>query len=163
MNWMVLCTKPRSEKKVQERLSLMGYEVYCPCQRILKQWSDRKKWVEEPIFKSYIFIKSAQSEFSKIDILQSQGVVRFLYWLGKPAEVKQVEIDAIKTFLGEYNYIQIHSFDQGSTLKVTEGVFKGAKGRVIYQTKNEIVLKIDQLGMSLSARMSKVSVETLRL
>jgi transcription antitermination factor NusG len=160
---MVLYTKPRSEKKVQEQLSLKGYEVYCPCQRILKQWSDRKKWVEEPIFKSYIFIKSVQSEFCKIDILQSKGVVRFLYWLGKPAEVKQVEIDAIKTFLGEYDCIQTHSFDQGSTLKVTEGMFKGAKGIVMYQTKNEIVLKIDQLGMSLSARISKVNVKTLRL
>ena len=54
--WYVLYTKPKNEKKVYEKLTLQGFECYCPCQRTLKQWSDREKWVEEPIFKSYIFV-----------------------------------------------------------------------------------------------------------
>jgi len=162
MNWMVIYTKPRNEKKVYERLSLMGFQVYCPCQKILKQWSDRKKWVLEPIFKSYIFIHTPQSEKEKIDILQSQGVVRFIYWLGNPALVKQFEIDAIKLFLMEYDSIQANSFDYGSKLKVKEGVLKGSNGIVVHQTKKEVVLRINSLGMSLSAKMSKLKVEVLK-
>ncbi len=163
MDWMVIYTKPRNEKKVYKQLSLMGYKAYCPCQKILKQWSDRKKWVEEPIFKSYIFIQAPQSEKEKIDILQSQGVVRFLYWLGNPAMVKQIEIDAINSFLMEYDSIQSHTFDYGSTLKVKEGALKGSEGIVVYQTKNEVVMRINSLGMALSAQISKLKVEVLKL
>ena len=160
---MVIYTKPRNEKKVFERLSSMGFEVYCPCQKILKQWSDRKKLVTEPIFKSYIFIHAPQSEKDKIDILQTQGVVRFLYWLGNPAQVKQIEIDAIKSFLMKYDSIQVNFFNHGSMLKVKEGVLKGSKGILVSQTKNEVVLRINSLSMSLSAKMSKLMVEVLKL
>jgi len=159
--WSVLYTKPRNEKKVFERLSKQGIESYCPCQKILKQWSDRKKWVEEPIFKSYIFIKSPATESEKVAILQTPGVVRFLYWLGKPAQVKQIEIEAIQNFLGEYELVDTVSFESGSKLNIKEGALKGAKGIVLYQTKNEVVLRIEKLGMSLVARLSKLNVERL--
>tara|TARA_B100001093_G_C26857933_1_gene1028368 strand:- start:4015 stop:4506 length:492 start_codon:yes stop_codon:yes gene_type:complete len=163
MDWIVIYTKPKNEKKVQEQLSIMGHEAYCPCQRKLKQWSDRKKWVQEPIFKSYVFIQPPQSELKKKEILQLHGVVRFLYWLGKPAKVKQTEIDAIKTFVAGYNNIQVHSFNKGITIQVKDGLLKGSKGVVMYQTKNEVILRIDQLGMSLSAKISKTYIEPLRL
>ena len=81
--WNVLYTKSKTEKKVFERLSSLGIDVYCPCQRTLKKWSDRKKWVDEPVFKSYIFVKSPDSESQKLQILNTPGVVRFLYWLGQ--------------------------------------------------------------------------------
>jgi len=156
--WSVLYTKPRNEKKVFERLSKLGIESYCPCQKTLKQWSDRKKWVEEPIFRSYIFIKAPATESEKVAILQTPGVVRFLYWLGKPAQVKQAEIEAIQNFLGEYESVDTVSFDIGSKLNIKEGALKGAKGVVLYQTKNEVVLRIEKLGMSLVARLSKFNV-----
>ena len=159
MIWSVLYTKPRNEKKVFERLSKQGIESYCPCQKTLKQWSDRKKWVEEPIFKSYIFIKAPATESEKVAILQTPGVVRFLYWLGKPAQVKQIEIEAIQNFLGEYELVDTVSFESGSKLNIKEGALKGAKGIVLYQTKNEVVLRIEKLGMSLVARLSKLNVE----
>ena len=96
--WNVLYTKSKTEKKVFERLFNLGIDVFCPFQRTLKKWSDRKKWVDEPVFKSYIFVKSPDSESQKLEILNTPGVVRFLYWLGQPAQVRQVEIDAIRSF-----------------------------------------------------------------
>ena len=157
--WNVLYTKSRNEKKVFERLSKQGVESYCPCQKTLKQWSDRKKWVEEPIFKSYVFIKTPTTESEKIAILQTPGVVRFLYWLGKPAQVQHIEIEAIRNFLGEYEFVDTVSFGVGSKLNVKEGALKGTEGIVLYQTKNEVVLRIEKLGMSLVARLSKFNVE----
>ena len=114
--WNVLYTKSKTEKKVFERLSDLGIDVYCPCQRTLKKWSDRKKWVNEPVFKSYIFVKAPDSESQKLQILNTPGVVRFLYWLGQPAQVRQVEIDAIRSFLGEHQSVESVSFDVGASL-----------------------------------------------
>ena len=161
--WNVLYTKSKTEKKVYERLSNQGIHVYCPCQRILKKWSDRKKWVDEPVFKSYIFVKSPESESKKLQILNTPGVVRFLYWLGQPAQVRQIEIDAIRNFLGEYQSVESVSFDVGLKLNVKQGVLKGSEGVVLYQTKNEVVLRVEKLGMSLIARLRKVSVERINL
>jgi len=161
--WNVLYTKSKSEKKVFERLSDLGIDVYCPCQRTLKKWSDRKKWVDEPVFKSYIFVKSPDSESQKLQILNTPGVVRFLYWLGQPAQVRQVEIDEIRSFLGEHQSVESVSFDVGLKLNVKQGVLKGSEGVVVYQTKNEVVLRVDKLGMSLVARLPKVSVEGISL
>lgn len=158
--WNVLYTKTKNEKKVFDRLSNLGIDAYCPCQRTLKQWSDRKKWVEEPIFKSYIFVKTPESEAQKLQILNTLGVVRFLYWLGKPAQVRQEEIDAIRSFLGEHQSVESVSFDVGLKLNVKQGVLKGSEGVVLYQTKNEVVLRVEKLGMSLVARLPKISVES---
>ena len=161
--WNVLYTKSKSEKKVFERLSDLGIDAYCPCQRTLKKWSDRKKWVDEPVFKSYIFVRSPDSESQKLQILNTPGVVRFLYWLGQPAQVRQVEIDEIRSFLGEHQSVESVSFDVGLKLNVKQGVLKGSEGVVVYQTKNEVVLRVDKLGMSLVARLPKVSVESISL
>ena len=161
--WNVLYTKSKTEKKVFERLFNLGIDVFCPFQRTLKKWSDRKKWVDEPVFKSYIFVKSPDSESQKLEILNTPGVVRFLYWLGQPAQVRQVEIDAIRSFLGQYQSVESVSFDVGLKLNVNQGVLKGSEGVVLYQTKHEVVLRIEKLGMSLVARLPKASVESINL
>ena len=163
MSWNVLHIKSKTEKKVFERLSNLGIDVYCPFQRTLKKWSDRNKWIDEPVFKPYIFVKSPDSEFQKLQILNTPGVVRFLYWLGKPAQVRQVEIDAIRTFLGEHQSVESISFDVGLKLNVKQGALKGSEGIVIYQTKNEVVLRLGKLGMSLVARVPKFNVESINL
>ena len=81
----------------------------------------------------------------------------------QPAQVRQVEIDAIRSFLGEYQSVESVSFDVGLKLNINQGVLKGAEGVVLYQTKNEVVLRIEKLGMSLVARLPKVSVESINL
>ena len=106
----------KNEKKVFERLSNLGIDSYCPCQRTLKQWSNLEKWVDDPVFKSYIFVKVPESESQKLQIINTPGVVRFLYWLGKAAQVRQVEIDGIRSFLGEHQSVESISFDAGLNL-----------------------------------------------
>ena len=81
----------------------------------------------------------------------------------QPAQVRQVEIDAIRSFLGEYQSVESVSFDVGLKLNINQGVLKGSKGVVLYQIKNEVVLRIEKLGMSLVARLPKVSVESINL
>jgi transcription antitermination factor NusG len=151
--WHVVYTKSRNEKKVLKKLLDLGIECYCPLRKTLKQWSDRKKWVEEPIFKSYIFVKSSSSQEKKLTILNVEGVVRFLNWLGAPAQVRQEEINIIKKFLGEYKDVNFNRYDLGATVKVKTGSLKGQIGVVTESTDRHITLTIEKLGMNLTAKL----------
>ncbi len=95
--WTAFYTMPRSEKKTAERLIERGYEVYCPTRTVVKQWSDRRKKVSEPFFTSYLFAKV--NEKLRNEILKDRGVVSNVFWLGKPAIIREQEILAIKSFL----------------------------------------------------------------
>ena len=97
MNWYVVYTKPKWEKKVAEQLNEAGVECYCPLITRMRQWSDRKKKVEVPLFNSYVFVQLAESDRNSVFI--SSGVVRYLFWLGKPAIVQDAEIETIKSWL----------------------------------------------------------------
>src|SRR5271170_7100148 len=103
MNWFVLYTKPRWEKKVYTLLTGNNIEAYCPLNRVRKKWSDRVKWVEEPLFKSYLFVRIAEEEQTAVKM--ANGVVNFVYWLGKPAVVRDEEITIIRKFLDEYSNV----------------------------------------------------------
>ena len=72
-NWWALYTKPRHEKKAKLEIEKKGITVYLPLNRVLRQWSDRKKWIEEPLFPGYIFIHGDAVE--RHQAVQSNGVV----------------------------------------------------------------------------------------
>lgn len=133
-----------------------GIEAYCPVQEVLKQWSDRRKKVMEPLFKSYVFVRIDGSE--RLETLQTRGVVSFVKWLGKPAVIRDEEIAAIKEFLQEYQNIQLRAFDryqQGDEVQVSYGPLSGSHGRVLRQKKHKVTLRIEQLGLDLIAELPK--------
>src|SRR5206468_12120920 len=99
-SWYVVYTKPRWEKKVADLLTRKGIESYCPLNKVKKQWHDRKKIISEPLFTSYVFVHI--SVHSHNNVLQTSGIINFVYWLGKPAVVRDDEIDTIKSFLDHY-------------------------------------------------------------
>src|SRR5215467_4877523 len=101
--WYAVYTKPRWEKKVFSLFMEKGVEAYCPMNRVRKRWSDRLKWVDEPLFRSYIFVRIAEDEQTSVRMIG--GVVNFVYWLGKPAIIKDKEIEIIRKFLNEYQEV----------------------------------------------------------
>lgn len=151
-NWFVLYTKPRNEKKVAEQLAKLGIDVYCPMVKTIKQWSDRKKKVSEPLFKSYVFVKI--EEKMRDSVFQANGVVRYLFWLGKPAIVKEKEIEAIRNFLSETDYSEkALEFEYLQDVDIKHGLFKGQKGKYLYTSKNKLVLEIESLGIAVKASL----------
>ena len=94
--WFAIYTKPRWEKKIAKILNEKGIENYCPLKKVINQWSDRKRIVLEPIFKSYIFVKIDNEK--KWDLKKINGVINFVYWVGKPAVIREQEINIIKKF-----------------------------------------------------------------
>ena len=148
MDWFALYTKPHNEKKVAEKFLSMGIEAYCPTIVVEKQWSDRKKKIQQPLLNSYVFVKLNDQE--RALVFAVPGVVRYLFWLGKPAIVKDSEILAIKEMLEEsYKAITVTGVQPGSTITLQEGVFKGQSATFVEQKGNKTILVLDGLGITL--------------
>lgn len=154
-SWYVIYTRPRWEKKIASILDSKGVENYCPLNRIQRQWSDRKKIVFEPLFKGYIFIKI--SDALKWDVKQIEGIINYVYWLGKPAKVKQEEIDTIKKFLSEFENVEVteSSIQKSSKVLITQGILMNYNGVVVEVLGNKARVQIDSMGIRLSAILDK--------
>ncbi|MRX67948.1 Transcription antitermination factor NusG [Flavobacterium resistens] len=152
MNWYVLYTKPKWEKKVAERLTQIGVECYCPLITQIKQWSDRKKKVEVPLFNSYVFVQL--SEIDRNSVFNIPGVVRYLFWLGKPAVVRDEEINIIKSSLKATNVsdISVSSIQVGDRIKLDSGAFTNQDAIVQEVSKTHYILVLESLGCVLKIK-----------
>lgn len=159
MNWHVLYTKSRSEKAVAAKLSEIGIEVYCPLLKTKKRWSDRWKWVEEPLFKSYCFVKL--SELDREKVFSVKGVVRYLFFCGKPAVIRQEEIDLLKRWLNNYdhNAISTKNFTPNDKVALRSGALMNQTAEVIRNDGNFLVLKLEDLGMMIKVDLRENAVE----
>jgi transcription antitermination factor NusG len=158
-HWYALYTKPRWEKKVHELLLQKGLQAYCPLNKVRKKWSDRYKMVEEPLFKSYVFVRVTDEE--RADVRFVDGVVNYVYWLGKPAQVKDIEIERIKRFLNEFEDVEVEQLPepkQGDKVVITSGVFMDQEGRILSADKKRVEVLIESLGFKLVATLDKEKV-----
>ena len=146
-SWYVLYTKPRHEKKLAERLLSEGRTVYCPLKKVVKQWSDRRKEVEEPLFPSFIFIQCLEQDRNQL--LQHASAVRYLYWLGQPAEVRAEEIQSIRHWMGEVNHQanNIECIPVGSNVRLDAGPLMGQRGKIIEYRGVQVTVLLEQLGI----------------
>ena len=144
--WFVIYTKPKQELKVVTELSKIGIFSYCPTVKMLKQYSDRKKKIEKPLMPSYVMVYI--EECRRSTVFSIPGIVRYLFWLGKPAIIHESEIDIMKQHLeGVYTDISISSLIKGQLYEITEGPLAGKTGKVIEMKKNKVKLEITSLGM----------------
>jgi transcriptional antiterminator RfaH len=152
MNWYVVYTKPKWEKKVAEQLNKLGVHCYCPLVTQIRQWSDRKKKVEVPLFNSYVFV---QLEEKKRDLVfGSTGVVRYLFWLGKPAIVRNEEIKTIAEWLAmdDSLAVSIECLQIGDAIALSSGPFLDQKAIVQEVTNTHYVLVLESLGCVLKMK-----------
>jgi transcriptional antiterminator RfaH len=152
MNWYVVYTKPKWEKKVAEKLTQAGIECYCPLITQIKQWSDRKKKVEVPLFNSYVFVQL--EEIDRNTVFQVPGVVRYLFWLGKPAIVRDEEISIIKKSLNDSNVsdISVSAMKVGDRIKLDSGAFTNQDAIVQEVSNTHYILVLESLGCVLKIK-----------
>jgi transcription antitermination factor NusG len=160
-NWYVVYTKPRWEKKVYTLLTDKNIEAYCPLNKVRRKWSDRVKWVEEPLFKSYVFVKAAAEELTGVRMIS--GVVNFVYWLGKPAIVKNKEIEIIRKFLNDYEEVWTEPIElqKDARVIITRGAFMDKEGRVVKVSHNKVRVLIESIGYSLVAVVARSNVDVV--
>ena len=159
--WYAVHTKPRWEKKVAALLDDAGIDHYCPINKVMRQWSDRKKVVQEPLFKGYVFVQVAEDE--KFKVLQVNGIVNFVYWLGKPATIRANEIDTIKRFLNEFGSIEILKTElkPDKAVRIKQGLLMNYNGIVLELNGNKAKVRIESMGIQLSAFFDKRNLEVL--
>jgi transcription antitermination factor NusG len=160
--WLAVYTRPRWEKKVNQLLAEKGVESYCPLNKVRRKWSDRVKVVEEPLFKSYVFVKVNEEDRS--DVRMTSGVINFVYWQGKPAVIKEKEITAIKRFLDEYENVEVQPLEVkvNQRVKITTGPLMDHEGQVLEVKHKKAKVAIDSLGYILVASVEKTKLATVK-
>lgn len=161
--WYAVYTRPRWEKKVSELLSKRKVENYCPLNRVIHQWADRKKVVFQPLFTSYVFVYASEAEF--LPVKQTDGVLNLVYWLGKPAVIKTEEIDAIKKFLNDYTDVKLEKItvNINDKVRITGGALTMLEGDVIEVKNSTLKVMLPSLGYAMIAEVRKTNVEIINM
>ena len=160
--WLAVYTRPRWEKKVNRLLEEKGVERYCPLNKVRRKWSDRVKVIEEPLFKSYVFVKVNDDD--RTSVRMTPGVINFVYWQGKPAVIKEKEINAIKRFLDEYENVEVHALDVkvNQRVKITTGPLMDQEGQVLEVQHKTAKIAIDSLGYLLVASVDRTKLTSVK-
>jgi transcription antitermination factor NusG len=152
MQWYVLYTKSRTEIKTAGRLNDLGIEVYCPVITELHQWSDRKKKVKVPLFKSYVFVRMEPKNRNLV--FDAPGVVSYLFWLGDRAVVKDEEINVIRQWLecDGVDEAKIEVLNAGDRVTISKGAFKNQETIIKEVGKKTMRLILPSLGCVLEVK-----------
>jgi transcription antitermination factor NusG len=159
--WFALYTRPRCEKKVAEILTRKKIENYCPINKVVKQWSDRKKVIYEPLFTSYVFVRVP--ELTTTSLRQTPGVINLVYWLGKPAVIRDYEIEEIRKFLCEYVNIKLEKtpIRVNDKIRILEGPLMELEGQVLSVGNNTAKVVLPSLGYMMFAEVETTNVKVI--
>ena len=152
MNWFVVYTKPRFEKKVEQRLLANGIEAYCPVRKEIRLWSDRKKKVDVPVLPSMVLVRLEEKDVN--DVFNINGVVRYMFWLGKRAIVRQQEVDILKNYLKGNTIInqEITKFNPGDIINIP--LFNDENGVVERISNNTAWVFLENLGYKIKLNLA---------
>ena len=153
MNWYVICTKPNTELKVASQLNSLGINAFCPSYSFIKKYSDRKKKAEKPLMPRYVLVKMQEKD--RANVFAIPNVIRYLFWLGKPAIVRHEEIEILKNELEGYQSISDKSsLNVGSDFAISTGPFKGINGKILNFSNNMVRLELKSIGLFLTVNIS---------
>jgi transcription antitermination factor NusG len=158
-SWYVIYTKPRHEKKAAEMLQAMGIEAYCPVKMQIKQWTDRKKVVEVPLFNSYLFVNLEEANRSAVFAVSS--VVRYIYWCGAPAIVRNQEIEEIKRWLNDFDHheLEVDYYKADQKVRILSGSFINQEAKIVKQHGKHLVMTLEGLGLVLRVKLDQMILE----
>jgi transcriptional antiterminator RfaH len=161
MSWYVIYTKSRCEKAVADKLSLSGIEVFCPLLKRKKLWSDRWKWVEEPLFRSYCFVNVDEKD--RESVFSVQGVVRYVYHCGQPATIREKEMNLLKSWLLQYDHdsIEATNLNANDRIRIRSGALKDKEAEVLESKGNYALLLLEDLGLQVKVDLRKNILEKI--
>lgn len=160
--WYAVYTRPNMEKKIADTLAHKGLVVYCPLQKVMRQWSDRRKVLEVPAFKGYVFVQIHDA--IRWQVLATAGVLNFVCHNGKPARIPLKEIETMRLF---FEGLQSRIIDETDirvhdVARVYSGVFMGLEGEVMDVQHRYAVLNIPTLGLSMQVKVDRENVEVVK-
>ena len=162
--WYALYVRSRAEKRVYTRLTELGYEAYLPLIVTMKKWSDRMKKVEEPLFKSYLFVRADIRKY--FDVVNISGVTRFVSFEKEAVVVPENQINAIKKYCNDYTEddeqvkVKEPELHEGQLVRITGGAMAGLIGRLApIDNKKRLIVYIESVGRYLPINISRTKVE----
>ncbi|HTX87782.1 MAG TPA: UpxY family transcription antiterminator [Bacteroidales bacterium] len=163
-HWYAVYTKSRSEKKLADRLTEKGIEAYVPLRKTLRQWSDRKKWVREPLISSYVFVNITASDY--YEVLNTPGAVKYIWFSGHPAVIPSRQIETLKMLTG--SDVEIESISgnipPGTHVKVVFGPLRGLEGELVtHAGKNRVIVRIDHIDKVLMVTIGQQMLEKVSI
>ena len=150
LEWNVVHVLSRNEKKVAERLEKKGFRVYLPIQKRLRQWSDRKKWVDWVVLSGYVFVKIDKRQ--QVPVLETVGVSRFLKFEGKPVIISEVEMTRFQALVEKakdrpIEFTNESKFPVGALVTIQTGQFKGVTGEVaMHKGRHKLKVQLSHIG-----------------
>ena len=156
--WYAVYTRSRCEKKVATILTRKGIENYCPLNRVSRQGGERKKFITEPLFTSYVFVRVSPPELTQLK--KTEGVINIIYWLGNPATIKDMEIDIIKNFVAEHTNITLQKCLINAVEKVralSSPLFE-QDGQILFVKNRTINIALPSIGYTMFAKIESGNV-----
>ncbi len=163
-HWYAVYTKSRAEKKVKQFLDEKEIECYLPLVKKLRQWSDRKKWVYDPLIRSYIFVKISDDR-EYLNVLDTDGVVCFITFEGKAAKIPDKQINDIKLLLASEKELEVthENLEPGMDIEVIAGPLKGLEGKLLeIHGKNKVKIEIEAIGQSILVEIATVYLKKVK-
>jgi len=160
--WYAVYTRPRFEKRVLKGLQDQGIDAYLPLVKTMRQWSDRKKMVEVPLFSSYVFVYIDRRFYDQV--LQTLGVVKYISFEGKAATIPIEQIDLLKIIVNSNEKIETYrqARKKGDKVVVTAGSLKGIKGELITEgDRKKVLVRIDSIDQNLTIEVHSSLIEPL--
>lgn len=160
--WYALYTRSRNEKKVFDELQIAGIAAYLPMITRLKQWSDRKKKITEPLFRSYVFVYITEKQF--FEVLNLPGAIRYITFENRAVPIPEQQIEAIRYYLNEKDFEpdDAAAIQEGQLVRVKHGPMAGLIGRMIrYKGKFRLVIRIEAVGNSITLTIPRTLVEVI--
>lgn len=148
--WLVIYVRPRWEKKVNMLLEEQGIESFCPTTTTENQWADRKKMVTTPLFTGYVFVRINDRDLTKVRY--ATGVLNYIYFMGKPAVIRDTEIEQLKMMVNNYNNLHVVSLNElsaGDRVRIKSGIFNNQEGNVIQIRGKSVLMSFDHLDCAL--------------
>jgi transcription antitermination factor NusG len=161
MPWYAIYTKPRHEKKVYQQLVDKDIVAFLPMTKSLRQWKDRRKWVEMPLFTGYVFIDILLK--NKIEALQTHGVVKMVSFGGVPASIPDWQIEQLKKVISQPESLRLEQYlKKGDSVEVIAGPLKGVKGYLReIRGETRVAILIDGIYQSASFEVQKNFVKKI--
>jgi transcription antitermination factor NusG len=160
--WYAVYTKPRWEKKVDGLLKKKDITSYCPLNRVQRQWSDRKKIIYEPLFRSYVFVYLNLTEFTEVKA--TDGVIQFVHWLNKPAIIKDEEIEVIKKFLNEHMNVELEraEISVNDVVRIINGPLMEQEGSILAIDPKRVKVYLPTLGYMMVVEVERSNIELVK-
>lgn len=161
--WHVVYTRPRWEKKVAETLTRRKIENYCPIHQPVKQWSDRRKSVQKPLFTSFVFVRVSNSQVSSLSKIN--GVINLVYWLGEPAVIRPSEVEAIRKFVDHHRNIRLEKtpMTMESSIRIADALVMETDAQIVSIKNKTVKVGLPSLGYMMYAEVETANVEIVSL